>query len=85
MSTPAAPTDMSLLALAKEAVAGRSKPGAKAHLSAIDPALLGAHWHPARLPLRAAEAAVDIGRWDLAAARLDDVTALLSESVASPS
>lgn len=77
MSTPALPVS-SLLDLAKEAVAARSKRVAIAHLSAIDPALLGSHWHPARRPLRAAEAAVDIGRWDLAAARLDDVAALLT-------
>lgn len=46
-------------------LAQRDKVAAVALLLDID-ALLGHGWHPARRPLRGIDAALDIGRWDLA-------------------
>lgn len=48
-----------------DALARHSKSDAVAGLLVID-ATLGSGWHPARLPVRGAEAAVDIGHWVLA-------------------
>lgn len=84
MNPPAPTHSHSVLDQAKAAVAARRRPEALATLIEADNALLGSEWHPARHSLRAAEAALDIGRWDLAAARLDDVSAILSHPGSAP-
>lgn len=62
---------------ARDAVQARDKTLAAKHLNALDP-VLGKGYPPARHSLRAAQCAVDIGRWDLATSRLDEVAALLN-------
>lgn len=54
------------------ALVARDKRAATEHLLSLD-RTLGNGWHPARHALRGIDAAVDIGRWDLAAEWLGQV------------
>lgn len=60
------------ISMAREAAIARNKPLAVQHINAIEPTL-GSGWSPAKYNLRAAQAAVDISRWDLVMDRLTDL------------
>lgn len=60
------------LATIADALARHNKTDAVRGLNDID-AILGTGWHPARRPVRGAEAAVDIGHWDLAGGWLIEI------------
>lgn len=62
---------------ALQAVAAHDKPLAVQRIDAIE-ATLGPGWNPARTHLRAAQATVDISRWDLVVDHLNSIAHTLN-------